>query len=316
SGRPTGRCERRGDVRREIRPPEPEKRPEFTLPPLPAPPAGELPLSQQTRIVAHQIVVTGSSIYSDERLAAITAPYTGRPLAGEDLGHLRQQLTLLYVNDGYLNSGAVLPDQEIRDGVIRYQIVEGRLTDVTVEGNRWFRDRYLESRVGRGADAPLDVGKLAEQLEVLQQDPRIRHIEAELLPGERPGEARLRTRFEEEFPVVAAIEYSNHDSPSVGDHRIQADMADRNLTGWGDTLRAMGAWNEGLWEGEVGYEVPVTRWDTTLGAWFHYGASEVVAEPFDPLDIESREHTIGIEIRQPVYRTPRTRVSPGFTGER
>ncbi len=266
-------------------------------------------------MVARQFVVIGSTVFSDQELAAVTAPYIGRPLAAEDLEHLRQQLTLLYVNEGYLNSGALLPDQQIEDGVIRYQIVEGRLTDATIEGNRRFRDRYLESRILRGADTPLDVSKLAEQLELLQQDARIRHIEAELLPGERPGEARLRTTFEEESPLFAALEFSNHDSPSVGQTRMQIDLGNHNLTGWGDALRAMGAWNLGLWEGEVEYEIPITRWDTKIGARFHYGSSEVVEEPFDAIDITSRERTIAIDVSQPLYESVRNRLGIGLTAE-
>jgi hemolysin activation/secretion protein len=314
-GLPFPPFERPGDVRPELPPPEPEKRPEFTLPPLPAPPAGDLPLSQQARVVVRDFQITGSTAFSDEELARVTTPYLGRPLGAEDFERLRQQLTLLYVDAGYLNSGAVLPDQDVREGVVRYQIVEGRLTGVDVDGNRWFRDGYLKSRILRGAHAPLDVKDLERELELLQQDPRIRRVEAELLPGERPGDAHLRTRFEEELPFFASLESSNYDSPSIGAYRIQLDAADRNLSGWGDVLHVMGAWTQGLWDTEAGYEIPVTRWDTTLGAWFRWGTSDVIEQPFDTLDITSRAHTIGLELRQPIYRTLRSQVDLALTAE-
>jgi hemolysin activation/secretion protein len=90
------------------------------------------------------------------------------------------------------------------------------------------------------------------------------------------------------LPFSAALEFSNRDSPSVGEYRLQADLADRNLTGWGDELRVMAATTLGLFDTEVGYEIPVTAWDTTLGAWFRYGRSRVVEQPFRDLDIDSR----------------------------
>jgi hemolysin activation/secretion protein len=307
--------ERPGDIRREIPEPAPEKRPEFTLPPLPAPPAGDLPLSQQARVEVRAFQVTGSTVLSDAELARVTAPYLGRALGAEDLERLRQQLTLLYVDAGYLNSGAVLPDQDVRDGVIHYQIVEGRLAEVDVKGNRWFRGGYLRSRILRGAHTPLNVRDLEQELQIIQQDPRIRRVDAELLPGERPGEARLRASFDEELPFFASLESSNHDSPSVGEYRIQLDLADRNLSGWGDVLHLMGAWTQGLWDTEAGYEIPVTPWDTALGAWFRWGTSDVVEEPFDELDITSRAHTIGLELRQPVYRTERSSFDLALTAE-
>jgi hemolysin activation/secretion protein len=308
--------ERPGDVRPELPPPGAPTRPEFTLPPLPAPPPGELPLSQQPRVEAREIRVTGSTIFSEAELARVTAPYAGRLVGSEDLERLRQDLTLLYVNAGYLNSGAVLPDQDIQDGVIHFQIVEGRLTEVAVEGNRWFRDGYLKSRILRGAHAPLDVTDLEQQLQLLQQDPRIRRVDAELLPGERPGEAHLRASFDEELPFFASLEASNHDSPSVGEYRLQLDLAHRNLSGWGDVLRLMGAWTQGLWDTEAGYEIPVTPWDTVIGTWFRWGTSDVVEDPFDELDIESRGQTIGLELRQPVYRSERSSLELALTAER
>jgi hemolysin activation/secretion protein len=95
------------------------------------------------------------------------------------LNELRDRLTLLYVDAGYLNSGAVLPDQDVAEGVVEFHIVEGRLTDLRVEGNRWFRTGYLERRIRRGAHTPLDVADLENELQLLQQDPRIRRVDAD-----------------------------------------------------------------------------------------------------------------------------------------
>ena len=307
--------QRPGDVRPELAPPAPPTQPQFTLPPLPAPSADDLELSQGPSFVAHEIRVSGSTVFSDQQLAAVTEPFTGRPVDAEDLEELRQRLTRLYVDAGYLSSGAVLPDQDVRQGVIDYQIVEGRLAEVDIQGNRWFRDGYLRRRILRGAHAPLDVADIEQELQLLQQDPRIRRVDAALLPGERPGEARLQARFEEELPFLASLEFSNHDSPSVGQYRLQLDLADRNLSGWGDSLRFMGAWTDGLWDTETGYEIPVTPWDTTLGAWFRWGTSDVVEQPFDELDISSRARTIGLELRQPLYRTLRNSLDLALTGE-
>ncbi len=314
-GVPFEPIQRPGDVRPEIPPPEPERRPQFTLPPIPAPSEDDLALSQRPRVSVREFRVTGSTVFSDEELARVTAPYAGRALGSEELEQLRQRLTLLYVNAGYLNSGAILPDQDVRGGAVEYRIVEGRLGGVDIEGNRWFRDRYLESRILRGAHTPLKVEDLEEQLQLLQQDPRIRRVDAALLPGERPGDARLRASFEEELPFFVSLEFDNYESPSIGQYRTELDVGDRNLTGWGDSLHLMAARTQGLWDYEAGYEIPVTSWDTTLGAWLRYGSSDVVEDPFDPLDIKSRAHTIGIELRQPLYRTLRQRLELAFTGE-
>ena len=59
-------------------------------------------------------------------------------------------LTLHYVNNGYVNSGAVIPDQTVADGVITFDIIEGELTRIDLEGNKWFRDGYIRKRLALG----------------------------------------------------------------------------------------------------------------------------------------------------------------------
>jgi len=156
-GLPFEPSRRPGEIRPQVPAPAPPEKPGFVLPQLPVPGANEQRLSGGPQIVVREFRITGSTVFSQARLAEVTAPYVGRPIDIETLNELRDRLTLLYVDAGYLNSGAVLPDQDVRAGVVEFQIVEGRLAELSVEGNRWFRTSYLERRIRRGARAPLDV---------------------------------------------------------------------------------------------------------------------------------------------------------------
>jgi hemolysin activation/secretion protein len=57
-------------------------------------------------------------------------------LTTEDLEALRLALTHLYVEHGYITSGAIIPDQTVTDGVITLDLIEGRLHDIEVAGQR------------------------------------------------------------------------------------------------------------------------------------------------------------------------------------
>ena len=74
-----------------------------------------------------EIRIEGSTVFNPEELAAVTDRYVGRTLTSEDLGVLRRELTDLYIERGFINSGAFIPDQTVEDGVIILQVVEGRL---------------------------------------------------------------------------------------------------------------------------------------------------------------------------------------------
>ncbi len=89
------------------------------------------------RVFVRQIRVSGTTVFSDAELAAVTQDYVNRFVTSEDLEALRLALTRLYVNAGYVNSGAILPSQTVTEGIITFQIIEGALTQITVDGNRW-----------------------------------------------------------------------------------------------------------------------------------------------------------------------------------
>ena len=295
--------DRPGDERLEVPEPATSEPPDVDLPPvLPPSEAEGALLSGLPRIVVREVRVAGSSVFSEDQLARVAAPYLGRPVGSEELVELRDRLTQLYVNAGYVSSGAQLPDQEVRDGVVEYRIVEGHLAELGVEGNRWLRDGYLIRRLERGAGTPLDVAVLERELQLLQEDARIRRLNAVLLPGERPGDARLRVRVEEESPFSASLTADNHESPSIGAYHGQLALAHHSLTKNGDVLHARAGATDGLVDYEIGYELPLTRWDTSLAAWYSAGESDVVEAPFASVDIASESRTVGVQLRQPILR--------------
>jgi len=186
----------------------PAQPPGTLLPPTPIPP-------QPTpfpglRAFVREIRVVGSTVFSPEDLAKVTDPYKNRELTSEDLEALRVTLTLLYVNNGYVNSGAILPDQTLTEGVLSYQIIEGQLSAVDVEGNRWFRDSYFQKRFLRDAGPPLNVNALQRRLQLLLEDSIDRAVEA------IPDAAEI---FEKNIDTMEQLGHEGWDKLDVGPAR-------------------------------------------------------------------------------------------------
>src|SRR5688572_32644258 len=116
---PTGRAGEAPPLQKEIQPELPRRGTLLPPPPL-APKFEPIP---GLRVFVRDIRVTGSSVFTAEDLAKVTAPYLNRELTSEDLEALRVALTLLYVNNGYVNSGAILPDQTVTENVDRKSVV-------------------------------------------------------------------------------------------------------------------------------------------------------------------------------------------------
>ena len=106
---PTGRSGEPPTLPKQFETPTPP--PGTLLPPAPIPP--ETAPFPSLRVFVREIRVIGSTIFSAEELAKVTDPYVNREVTSEDLEALRVALTLLYVNNGYVNSGAILPDQTV-----------------------------------------------------------------------------------------------------------------------------------------------------------------------------------------------------------
>jgi len=262
------------------------------------------------------IQVVGSTAFTSQQLAEVTAPYTNRELTAEDLESLRLGLTYFYIHHGYVTSGAVVPEQDVADGVLTMRIIEGKITAVNVEDNKWFRSSYFQSRVNLAAGPPLHVGQLEDRLRVIQSNPRIERINAELLPGLAIGENTLNVKVKEANPLKAWLEFNNYQSPVVGAEQGFVTLAHRNLLGFGDTLSLQYGRSSGVNPMlNFKYEIPVGPRDTTVAFQYRRFDFAVKEDPFEDLDIKNKAQIFGISVRHPVYRAVDQEFALSLTGE-
>jgi hemolysin activation/secretion protein len=166
----------------------PEQSDVFQLPPVYTlePEAQDMPRDLEVKGFEFE----GNTVFPTADLQQLAAPYAGRKNSCGELEQLRQKLTLYYVERGYINSGALLPDDFYRNGIVHFRIVEGRLKQIRAKGLGGLRESYLKQRLGQG-DEPLNVNELQERFQLLLTDPLFSKINARLQPGAEPGEAIL-----------------------------------------------------------------------------------------------------------------------------
>jgi hemolysin activation/secretion protein len=279
---------------------------------LPPPPlrSGET-LSVTPRLFVREFRFQGNTVFSEKDLAQIAQPFSNRELNTEDLERVRRAISLHYINRGYINSGAIIPDQDPKDGVVRITIVEGVLTKTELHGNRWLRDGYIERQLGRWSGEPLNMNDLQEGLQLLRQNPNIERINAELKPGANAGEGVLDLRIQDRHPFRVGMQIDNQRPPSVGEEELWLTSADLNLTGNSDPLYVRYGLLNGTADGvelseadnlEVGYSFPVTSL-TTIGVRASRLNTRLVEESFSAFDIKSLTTSFGVNIRQALRQT-------------
>ena len=312
---PAGGISRPGDFRPTL--PEPGTLPEapVELPPgVPAPEEKEpLPEDEKVpygiRVFVKEIRLTGNTVFSAEELKELTAPYEDRIVTSSELEDLRVALTHHYIQHGYINSGAVIPDQKVVDGVIQMVIVEGRLTEIEVAGNKYLNSDYIKDRLELGAGPPLNVKDLQERIQIMLESPVLETMNSELRPGDKPGEANLFSLVKEgpRFQFIPVID--NRLSPSLGDVRVLPQVYAYNLTGRGDVFSGAVGVGKGLTNPYANWAIPLNAHDTTLTLLADYTDSEIKEGPFEDLDIKNKTRTFGFRLSHPFYRTPSTKFS-------
>ncbi|WP_199320587.1 ShlB/FhaC/HecB family hemolysin secretion/activation protein [Leptolyngbya sp. FACHB-261] len=277
---------------------------------MPSVPERSAPDSE--RFLVQEIEVLGSTVLQAE-IAALTQPLENSELTFEDLIKLRSDITQLYINNGYITSGAfLLNNQNLSSGVVQIQVIEGQLERVDLSGLTHLQEGYVRSRIAVATGRPLNQRRLEQALQLLQLDPLLDQVNAELTAGSAPGRNVLQIRLREAPPFHAGISVANRQSPSVGSVEGNVFAVHDNLFGFGDRLSASYGLTEGLDTYSVSYSVPLNPLDGTLSLSYNNGDSDVVEAPFQNSGIRSDTRTLSLSFRQPILRSPEREVALGL----
>jgi hemolysin activation/secretion protein len=287
--------------------------PPYSEPVLPEPTLpGGAPISTP-EVFVKEFRFEGNHVFGSGTLASLLEKYRGRNVSSEELEEARQTVTLYYVNHGFINSGAVLPDQDLKNGIVLIQVVEGKLTSVNVHGNNWFQSSWLRNQIRLAAGKPLNFNDLKQGLQLLRENPTIAQVNAELRPGGAPGESLLDVDVKDTQPFRVSLDFNNYRPPSVGSEILYVRAADLNLSGNNDALLldygVVQSNNSGLEFSDFrnvdgSYTAPITPWRTTLQVRASQTDSSLVEAPFNVLDITSDLVQYGATLRQPIFENP------------
>ena len=286
--------------------------PEPTLEPPAAPTSPPDSAAPDIRFAVNRIEVLGSTVLQAQ-IAALVALYENRDVAFSDLIDLRSAIAQLYIDNGYITSGAFLPiNQDLTDGVVQIQVVEGEVEEIAITGLTRLREGYVRDRLKRGTATPLNQQDLEAALQLLQLNPLIEQVNAELTSGRRTGSNILLVDLQEAPPFFTTIEGNNYRSPSIGSEQLQVAFAYDNVTGFGDRLSAGYDLSSGLDKITVAYAIPLNARDGTLRVGYDTNDILIVEEDLQAFGIRSETDTVSLSFRQPVIRTPGQELALGL----
>jgi hemolysin activation/secretion protein len=217
-----------------------------------------------------QVSVTGALTIPADQLITAYQPYLGKKVSQADLVAIAGAISDFYRAAGFHLSRAIVPPQDIRDGHLRLQVIEGSITEVALKGEDVERFGVRPVLDPVLAEQPSRLATLERQLVLVNGRPGVRIADTALEEiGVATGRFRLVV-YLKAWRVYTSFGVDNLGSSTVGPWQTYATGAFNSYLLPGDTLALNLSTTPGdprqLAFGRLSYDVPVGTEGTRIGA--------------------------------------------------
>ncbi len=208
------------------------------------PPVAERPLVEGPRIRVIEFNIVGlterltNGITASGINAVLTRNFATQPLEGWTMSELQgvaDDVTSYYRERGFILAQAFVPAQEVREGLVTMQIVEGSLGSVTVDGNRSYQTQALLGPFQGLVQQPINQVDIEEALLTLQDYPGLT-VFGTFRQGQTLGNTDLLVSVRDEDRFYVRPNIDNYGSEYTGDQRFMVQFGVNNISGGGDRV--------------------------------------------------------------------------------
>jgi hemolysin activation/secretion protein len=183
-----------------------------------------------------QIKLSGSESLLKYEKKEIIQPYQNKCLSLADIEELRVKINNFYLEKGYILSRVYLtPNQNLKDGILEFQIKEGEIEEIRINGNEKLSDK-IRLKTAFPYDKQSfnlrDVEQGLDQINRLQSSNAVMKI----LPGNEAGKSIIEITNQEKRTINFRAGYDNLGQKSTGERRRVLSVSQDNLLMLNDNL--------------------------------------------------------------------------------
>ena len=238
---------------------------------------------------------SASELLSEQQLRDIVMPYLGQQVAHSQLMEIVEAVNRTYREAGVYTAVAVLPRQEVREGVVAIRLIEGKLGQIRFEGNEYTSETFLSQWMEqhRGQET-VDMPRL--QADILEfnriHDERIR---AELRRGESFGLTDIVVTVQEPERGFFQAFADNYGYQSSGRESLGFMYRRQHFLSDGDRAIAYLSGSEGAQSLSLSYNRPLagSRW--RLGGSASVTRTDLTEGDFATSNVQGDSHRLGLE---------------------
>jgi len=162
-------------------------------------------------------------------------PFLGPGRTPADVELARAALEKVYHDKGFQTVAVAIPQQDPRRGVIRLEVVEGKVGRLRVNGARFYLPSAIKREVPSLAQGQVpDMNRVTKEVIGLNRwaDRRVTPV---LRAGAEPGTVDIDLNVEDKRPLHGSIELSNRYSANTTELRLNGSLSYSNLFQMGHT---------------------------------------------------------------------------------
>lgn len=198
-----------------------------------------------------QIEVSGITLFSEKEISPLLHQYQNRCLSMTAINTLISRLSGLYLEHGYVTSRAYIGPQDLSNGTLKLQVLEGIAEELrSADGSISVKQLQLAFPVTPGRYLNLrDIEQGVENLNSLGSN----QATTELEPGRQQGGSAIVVLNQPSGWWRGSAGLSNTGSDSTGKYQLDANVVLDNLLGINDTVFFSGSGNVG------GHDLPQAK---------------------------------------------------------
>jgi len=249
------------------------------------------PQAEGASFVLKKVNIAGATLFKAADFTPLYQPYLDKKVTFKDIDVITEGIKTKYKQRGYLTTNVYLPEQEVKDGEIEIRVLEGKMGELNIEGNKYFSNELIRKFFHFKKNEILNIYSLQRDILRLNKNPDL-EVKTIISAGKEPQTTDVTLKVREKFPWHIGAAFNNQGSRLTGKYRPSLFARSSNATGRGDTI-FINTQLTTLSSGEsINYVVPVGTYGTTFGLDLAYFKTKLGKE-YKSFDItgESSSYT-------------------------
>ena len=171
----------------------------------------------------------GATLITSSGLQLILAPYVGRGKDFSDVQKALEALEKAYTSKGFSAVQVILPEQQIDDGEVEFDVIEAKIGKVVVEGNKYFDEANIRASLPQVQPAqPPNILSISDNLRVANENPA-KQTTVLLRSGTEEGQVDAVVRVSDERYNKISMTLDNTGTQQTGLFRLGVGYQNSNV---------------------------------------------------------------------------------------